>query len=320
MASQQPQESTNASLFSNFEDQTREEIINELISQGPGLFNRMPQYAAGLYWLADINCLEAMTVSPQKRRQAFELTKILGGLDLAGILGGKAQFPSENTEAKPPLDKSRKTSVTTEVEKRDGNKCVLTKLPQPTLEFARIVQHKIHGKPAPREMWYLLRIFWGGQAEQWEKDLVDHKTGLVNTEQICNMLTLEPQAAAYWDEGVTGFRPISMNDDGTSLTLEYVTLFSNDKSGLGKRTDIIRLEDFPRRFSKEYIDELLRRDDEIPTLDRSNFPDIRFIKSGYIFTITTDDPVKRPLPSMNLLGARWIFTRIAAMQGRGEDE
>lgn len=43
------------------------------------------------------------------------------------------------------------------------------------------------------------------------------------------------------------------------------------------------------------------------------------MRSGDIFTVTTDDPLNRPLPSWNLLLLMWHLTRIAAMQGAGED-
>ncbi|OQD61692.1 hypothetical protein PENPOL_c015G00064 [Penicillium polonicum] len=44
------------------------------------------------------------------------------------------------------------------------------------------------------------------------------------------------------------------------------------------------------------------------------------ILSGYVFKITTDDPKARLLPSMELLQLKWNLSRIAAMQGGGEDE
>lgn len=44
------------------------------------------------------------------------------------------------------------------------------------------------------------------------------------------------------------------------------------------------------------------------------------ISSRYIFTITTANPITHPLPSEELLTMQWNLTRIAAMQGAGEDE
>jgi hypothetical protein len=43
------------------------------------------------------------------------------------------------------------------------------------------------------------------------------------------------------------------------------------------------------------------------------------MQSGDVFTVTTDDPLNRPLPSWDLLLLIWHLTRIAAMQGAGED-
>lgn len=39
----------------------------------------------------------------------------------------------------------------------------------------------------------------------------------------------------------------------------------------------------------------------------------RSIQSGDIFTLTTDDPESRPLPSLELLEMQWILQRITAM-------
>jgi hypothetical protein len=42
---------------------------------------------------------------------------------------------------------------------------------------------------------------------------------------------------------------------------------------------------------------------------------VRKIESGDIFTLTTDNPRKRPLPSLELLEMQWILQRITAMSG-----
>lgn len=42
--------------------------------------------------------------------------------------------------------------------------------------------------------------------------------------------------------------------------------------------------------------------------------------SGHIFTVTTANPVTHPLPSEKLLTMQWHLSRIASMQGVGEDE
>lgn len=44
------------------------------------------------------------------------------------------------------------------------------------------------------------------------------------------------------------------------------------------------------------------------------------IPSGYVFTVTTDDPSRKPLPSFELLDLQWQLRRIAAMQGDAEED
>ena len=51
-----------------------------------------------------------------------------------------------------------------------------------------------------------------------------------------------------------------------------------------------------------------------------NYETEQLIGSGDIFTITTDNKVERPLPSMDLLEMLWILKRIAAIQGAAETE
>ncbi|QQK43414.1 hypothetical protein Pdw03_7315 [Penicillium digitatum] len=46
-------------------------------------------------------------------------------------------------------------------------------------------------------------------------------------------------------------------------------------------------------------------------------PTYRAIESGYRFKMTTDDPVKRPLPSFDLLDMQWHFTRLIGLCAAG---
>lgn len=57
--------------------------------------------------------------------------------------------------------------------------------------------------------------------------------------------------------------------------------------------------------------------DNIGLFDRSKG---RPIQSGDVFTFTTPDPMRLPLPSFKLLEMRWHFQRIAALQGALEDD
>jgi hypothetical protein len=44
----------------------------------------------------------------------------------------------------------------------------------------------------------------------------------------------------------------------------------------------------------------------------------RGIESGDTFTLTTDDPEIRPLPSWELLDMQWVLQRLTAMSGAAE--
>jgi len=45
----------------------------------------------------------------------------------------------------------------------------------------------------------------------------------------------------------------------------------------------------------------------------------RDLRSEDTFTLTTDDPVNKPLPSFKLLHMQWILQRITAMSGAAID-
>lgn len=58
-------------------------------------------------------------------------------------------------------------------------------------------------------------------------------------------------------------------------------------------------------------------------LDRSisdaklyNFRNNTTVRSGDVITLKTDDPEKKPLPSMDLLEMQWVLHRLTALCGR----
>jgi hypothetical protein len=62
--------------------------------------------------------------------------------------------------------------------------------------------------------------------------------------------------------------------------------------------------------------DLIKKEEKYSFLTRvSEDRSVRKIESGDIFTLTTDNPRKRPLPSLELLEMQWILQRITAMSG-----
>lgn len=84
----------------------------------------------------------------------------------------------------------------------------------------------------------------------------------------------------------------------------------------GRKDDEVRIDQNPygagaeKSISKSPGENLLLFDYETD----------RVIHSGEIFTISTTDKDKRPLPSKDLLELLWLLKRIAAMQGAERPE
>ncbi|CEJ53670.1 hypothetical protein PMG11_00020 [Penicillium brasilianum] len=198
---------------------------------------------------------------------------------------------------------------------RDGQQCVLTKLTQPTLHVSHILPFKldkITTKVDP--IWDWLGIFWDKEkVKTWQQELLRNADGSMNTEFVANLMTLSVQVHEYWDSAVCAFRPISVNDEQTSLKVAFHWLPLALKSVQRNSPAHLLLHpypDLPRGFTEG----------PRPMMMLFHMGSRQVIPSGFIFEITTPDPVKMPLPSFSLLELRWHLSRIAAMQGAAEEE
>jgi hypothetical protein len=101
---------------------------------------------------------------------------------------------------------------------RDDEKCVLTRLRQPTLQATHIMPNQQNNKRAEVGLgwtWIWLKAFWGSEkVKKWQDQITstrgdDH---VMNTEQIHNLMTLSIQVQHYWDSAICAFRPIPVNE------------------------------------------------------------------------------------------------------------
>lgn len=161
-------------------------------------------------------------------------------------------------------------------------------------------------------LWRWLGFFCGeSKVIEWKGQVLGDKD-IIRTERVHNMLTLLSQIYLYWDEPVCAFRPIEVNHEKTSMDLAFHWLPLPDTKS--KRSSRLPLQSNPYP-------------DLLPSLQNSpgdnifafNMDTKSFIRSGTRFTITTDDPVDKPLPSFELLELQWHLGRVAAMQGAAEE-
>lgn len=196
---------------------------------------------------------------------------------------------------------------------RDNNQCVLTKQGIPLLEVAHIIPKKLHKKNRCVD-WGLLRIFWGKErVEEWQREISQqpNQPEIINTEQVQNLMTLSTQVPGYWDRCVCAFRPIEVNPERTEMTISFHWLPLRDE-GM-KAADFVPTDRNPYGRGHQGFDETPGNGNFVVTADK------KIITSGYIFTVTTDDPRKKPLPSFALLNLQWHLHRIAAMKGAAEE-
>ncbi|KAJ5701224.1 hypothetical protein N7488_008772 [Penicillium malachiteum] len=157
--------------------------------------------------------------------------------------------------------------------------------------------------------------WWGTEcSDKWKEVLSSDSTDFnlgINTEFAANMMTLNPQVHAYWRHAMCAFRPLWINEDKTEIRLGFHWLPMLPNSI--KRMDFVWATENP--FDGDDRKYLL----STPRIGLFNYKTDKRIVSGDVFTVITDDPQNRPLPSWDLLLLMWHLTRIAAMQGAGED-
>ncbi|KAJ5618699.1 hypothetical protein N7528_006810 [Penicillium herquei] len=204
---------------------------------------------------------------------------------------------------------------------RDRDECLVTKRSSPTLEAAHIVPFRLNQSDLGLNSAFHLyfAIWWGAEWSYKLRELLssdssdfsDSSDWVMNTEFLANMMTLSKQVQAYWGQAMCAFRPIEINEEKTKMRLGFHWLPLLPRSV--KRNTIISATENP--FDGDDRSYLL------PTRKISlfNYEKDKRIVSGDVFTVETDDPQNRPLPSWDLLLLMWHLTRIAAMQGAGED-
>ncbi|KAJ5507197.1 hypothetical protein N7527_009340 [Penicillium freii] len=293
-------------IFSEFEDEERKELIAEIIRQDPSL-NTLPRAQFFALWFSDIRTLRNFAKFLEKDDPHFSWRSgILGDIhanDVPGIVaGGKQVNKSSDTMKKKCLE-------------RDNDRCILTKRDQPGLQCAHIVPFKLNGFSARDNTWRWLQLFWGQDlADKWIAELLcgSDQPNRLNTEQVKNLITLGSQEHNYWDNGMFAFRPVRTYQQHTKMDIAFHWL---PPRGTEKQTDLIPTLSHPYPSQPQGYG-------RSPSGNRYllHCETLNVLISGHIFTVTTANPVTHPLPSEKLLTMQWHLSRIASMQGAGEDE
>jgi len=143
--------------------------------------------------------------------------------------------------------------------------------------------------------------------QEWRDEIHrDPQNPGAGTEGCFNLLFLNPNAHDWWNRGLFALKPLDRSEDRTTLTCQFFwqpqyshTWKSNVDLLMGPLLSrgLTRVDNYQLVHS-EYKDGLPQP-----------------IRSGDMFTLTTDDPDKKPLPSFKLLELQWILQKITAMSG-----
>lgn len=195
--------------------------------------------------------------------------------------------------------------------------CVLTGAmgPQAAHIFPYCMLNKTANKSdvrytAQADFWMLLKVFWDDdRVDKWRNKIFpDPRHPDTGVDSCFNLISLTPTAHAYWNDGRFALKPLSLSNDEKKLTIQFFWQPQYDHK-LQDRVDLLK-----EPLSSESLN-VAEIDGKPCFLSRLVRKRASQIKSGDIFTLTTDDPGKRPLPSWELLEMQWILQRITAMSG-----
>ena len=164
---------------------------------------------------------------------------------------------------------------------------------------------------AQTAFWRLLKVFWDDDhVDKWRNKIFpDPQHPDTGVESCFNLICLTATAHTYWGNGNFALKPLKLSEDEKELTIQFFWQPQYNHK-LHDHVDLLKeplsskgLNLVEKDKGKCFLDRLLE--------DESS----RRIRSGDIFTLTTDDPGSRPLPSWELLEMQWILQRITAMSG-----
>ena len=198
---------------------------------------------------------------------------------------------------------------------RDNLRCVLTS--DLSNDVAHIypffsLQNKEEDTFGSRHIfWDYLRIFWPEEkVAAWMAELFPQGINEIGVERVYNLITLSGDTHNKWNRGAFALKPISMNEDKTTLKVQF---FWQKKQNTQETMSLLTTP-----FSTADLDQNEGAWEDGPVIIFNQ--DGRKIKSGDIFELTTDDAIVRPLPSFQLLELQWFLTRVVGMAGAGFPE
>lgn len=170
------------------------------------------------------------------------------------------------------------------------------------------------GKEKPNSkrqfFWDVLKCFWPTEKiDAWKAVVFPNLSEGSGEETAKNLITLSCDAYCLWSKGAFALQPISDPKDKKTLTIRF--FWQTNQQPLKATNISLLVNPDSTKGLREY--KTARLCDA-----RGSAP--VYIKTGDCFTITTDDPDKRPLPSYALLEMQWFLQRVTGMAGAADVE
>jgi len=201
----------------------------------------------------------------------------------------------------------------TQCKERDGHRCILTKRPKP--EAAHIFPYCMLDPRRPTkqneskpDFWESLELFWDkDRIDKWRKKIFpDSENPNVGVDRCFNLLFLSRDAHDMWNRGLFALKPLNLSPNQKELTVQ-IFLQPPGKYEAGDRIDLLTKPTSTKGLAVVGDGFDLHRLQDDGSSVR--------ICSGDVFTITTTDPEKMPLPSVELLEMQWHLQRLVGMSG-----
>ena len=146
---------------------------------------------------------------------------------------------------------------------------------------------------------------------KWKRTIFqDPENPAVGVEGCFNLISLSPDAHDLWNQGLFALKPLKLSRDQKKLTVQFFWQVQGNYE-IESQIDLLTeptsskgLEVAVNKSGKHHWLTRLENDGSTPR-----------IHSGDMFTFTTTDPKKLPLPSVELLEMQWVLQRLVGMSG-----
>jgi hypothetical protein len=227
----------------------------------------------------------------------------------------RAQIPTSETRTRsgrplgaPEGSVRRDVGIAKRSKERDGNLCVISRMSaaQACHIYPWCAFGTAQSKNRVDNFWGVLRLFWPkDKVDAWHAKIFQDNGTPYGTETVENMITFTATLHNFHTEGAFALRPVRITADKTQLELEFHWLKRQVRDSRST-VDLLELPMSSRDLTEsEHGQYLCYLDHGVPTR----------LVSGTKFTMTTDDPINKPLPDPGLLELQWHLQRILAMSG-----